>query len=538
MQRITQRTLRMGHDGDLADRLGILLLGCHQRVAHLMIGDDPLFLLGDDGAFLFAAGDDHLKGHQQIVLVHSLASLADGAQRRLVHQIGQVRAHAACGGLSDFVQIHILGQMDVAGMHLQRGQTACQIGPIHGDTPVKPARTQQRLIQHLGAVGGGQHDDTLAGVKAVHLGQQLVQRLLPLVVAAAEAAVARLADGVDLIDENDTGGHLGRLLEQIADPAGTHAHKHLHKPGTGDGEKRNTRLAGHGLGQQGLPGAGRANQQRTLGQLGADGGILARIMQEVDDLLQRLLGLVLPGHILEGNAGRFFHIHLGVGFAHIPDAAEATAAGFAEDADHQHEQAHHDQRGQDIVHHEQQHRVGLRFIIPGIGHMMLLQQRQQLVVGEICRIQCQLGILGLGIAFGFLLAALLGLLGVGISLHRGDVDGLVPELNLLDLILFDHIHHLAVFDLVAGGFVGGVAGIGADVVHHHRQRDGPGHQRQNTPQAVAVLVIFIVAVMIIGHKTLLEKSGSYDHTQIVKCSIPQNDVCHKRHRRGFSVKFL
>ena len=133
---------------------------------------------------------------------------------------------------------------------------------------------------------------------------------------------------------------------------------------------------------------------------------------------------------------------------------------------------------------------------------MFLQQWQQLVVGEVCRIQRQLGILGLGIALGLLLAALLGLLGVGIAVHRGDVDGFVLELDLLDLILFDHLHHLAVLHLMTGGFVGGVARIGTDVVHRHRQHHGPRHQRHDAPHAVIVFVILVIAV-VICHKALL-----------------------------------
>ena len=256
VQRIAQRPLSVGHDGDLAHRLGVLLLGRHQRMTHLVIGDDALFLLGDDGALLLRAGDDQLKGHQQIVLVHSLAALADGPQRRLVHQIGQIRAHASGGSLGDLVQVHILGQTDVAGVYLQRGQAARQIGPIHGDAPVEASRAQQRLVQHLGAVGSAQHDNALAGIEAVQLRQQLVQRLLALVVAAELTAVAGLADGVDLVDENDARGHLGSLLEQVADTAGAHAHEHFHEVGTGNGEERHPRLTGHSLGQQGLAGTG------------------------------------------------------------------------------------------------------------------------------------------------------------------------------------------------------------------------------------------------------------------------------------------
>ena len=114
-------------------------------------------------------------------------------------------------------------------MDLQGGKSACQVGPVHGDAPVEAAGTQQGLIQHLRPVGGPQHDNALAGVEAVQLRQQLVQSLLPLVVAAEAAAVTGFADGVNLVDENDAGSHLGGLLEQVPDTGRAHAHEHLHK---------------------------------------------------------------------------------------------------------------------------------------------------------------------------------------------------------------------------------------------------------------------------------------------------------------------
>ncbi len=54
-----------------------------------------------------------------------------------------------------------------------------------------------------GSVGRGDQDDVGALVETIHLDEQLVQRLLALVVAAADAAAAVAAHGVDLVDEDD-----------------------------------------------------------------------------------------------------------------------------------------------------------------------------------------------------------------------------------------------------------------------------------------------------------------------------------------------
>ena len=74
-------------------------------------------------------------------------------------------------------------------------------------------------IEHVGPVGGGDEDHAFVGLEAVHLHEELVQRLLALVVAAAQAGAAVTADGVDLVDEDDAGRVLLALLEEVAHAA-------------------------------------------------------------------------------------------------------------------------------------------------------------------------------------------------------------------------------------------------------------------------------------------------------------------------------
>ncbi|MPN00344.1 hypothetical protein SDC9_147538 [bioreactor metagenome] len=166
---ISQSALRVGDDGDFGYRLGVLLQGGNKSVAHFMVCDKPLFLLGEDGSLLFGASDDCLEGNQQIVLVYGVPPHTDRPEGSLVHQIRQIRADAAGGGLSDSAQIHVLGETDVAGMHLEGGQPAGQIRPVNGNAAVETAGPQQSLVQHLGPVGGCQHDNSLGGVKAIQL---------------------------------------------------------------------------------------------------------------------------------------------------------------------------------------------------------------------------------------------------------------------------------------------------------------------------------------------------------------------------------
>ena len=310
---IAQRAGGPGNNRNLGHRGGMGLHGRHQGVPDLVVGNDLLFLLAHHGVLPLIAGDDRLHAFHQVFLRHLVPAHPDRPQGGLVDDVGQLRAAGAAGCPGDLLHVDGSAHFDVPGVHLQNRFPARQIRQLHRDPPVEPARPQQRGIQGFRPVRGRQNDHALVPVKSVHLRQQLVQGLLPLVVSAdAASRVPLLADGVDLVDEHDAGGLLIRLLEQVADLRRAHAHEHFHKLGSGDGEEGYLRLPGHRLRQQGFARAGRAHQQRALGQLRADPGVLARVLQEVHNFLQRVLCFFLSGHVREGHAGLLFRHNLGV----------------------------------------------------------------------------------------------------------------------------------------------------------------------------------------------------------------------------------
>src|SRR5208282_4526928 len=104
------------------------------------------------------------------------------------------------------------------GVHREDPLAAGQVGLGHHDLAVEAAGAEQRRVEDVGSVGGRDHDDAALGVEAVQLDQHLVQRLLALVMAAAEAGAAVPTHGVDLVDEHDRRGVRLGLLEQVADP--------------------------------------------------------------------------------------------------------------------------------------------------------------------------------------------------------------------------------------------------------------------------------------------------------------------------------
>ena len=152
-------------------------------------------------------------------------------------------------------EVHVLGERRVARVDLEDLLAAAQVGAVDDDAAVEAAGPQQRRVEHVRAVGRGDEDDALVRVEAVHLDEQRVQRLLALVVAAAEARAAVPADGVDLVDEDDAGRVLLALLEEVADARGADADEHLDEVGARDREEGDVRLAGDGAREQRLAGA-------------------------------------------------------------------------------------------------------------------------------------------------------------------------------------------------------------------------------------------------------------------------------------------
>ena len=190
--------------------------------------------------------------------------------------------------------------------------------------------------------------------EAVHLDQQLVQRLLALVVAAAEAGAALAADRVDLVDEDDARAVLLGLLEHVAHPGGADADEHLDEVRTGDREERHAGLTRDSARQQRLAGAGRAVEQHALGDLGAQRLIPRRVLQEVLDLVELLDRLVDTGHVGERGLGHVLAQLLGLRLAE-PEAHPAAALHAGE----HHEQPDQQQQRQQI---DQQ---GARACCPG-----------------------------------------------------------------------------------------------------------------------------------------------------------------------------
>ena len=222
-----------------------------------------------------------------------------GEDRGLVDEVGEVGAGEARRLARDALDVDALVERLALGVDLEDRDAALHVRAVEDDLAVEAARAQERRVEDVGAVGGGDDDHVRVRVEAVHLDEDLVEGLLALVVRAAEAGAALAADRVDLVDEDDARRVALGLVEQVAHAAGADADEHLDELGAGDAEERHAGLAGDGARHQRLAGARRADEQHAARDARAERVELLGVLQELDDFLELGLGLVDAGDVGE-----------------------------------------------------------------------------------------------------------------------------------------------------------------------------------------------------------------------------------------------
>ena len=98
-------------------------------------------------------------------------------------------------------------------MHLKDHPPTVRVRWADHHPAVEPAGTQQRRVKDLGPVSGSEDNHTLSTGESIHLGEDLVERLLPLVHAPDAHATTSTADGIQLVNEDDRRRCVLRRLE-------------------------------------------------------------------------------------------------------------------------------------------------------------------------------------------------------------------------------------------------------------------------------------------------------------------------------------
>ena len=223
-------------------------------MAGLVVGDDLPFVLADHPALPFGARDHTVDGLVELRHAGLLLIPAGGKDRAFVDEIRKVGSGKARCLLGNHHEVDLVLQRLALRVHLEDRLAATDIGPVENDLAIEAARTQQRRVQDVGPVGGSEDDHVCVCVESIHLYEDLVQRLLALVVTAPQARATHSPNSVNLVDEDDARRVALRLLEQVPDAGGAHTDEHLNELGAADGEERHACLAGDGTREQRLTG--------------------------------------------------------------------------------------------------------------------------------------------------------------------------------------------------------------------------------------------------------------------------------------------
>ena len=182
-----------------------------------MVRYGALFLGGDDFVLAFQTADYAVDGGEEILTLDAALVVAGGYEGRLVADVGYVCARESRGLLGEERPVEVRVELEVAQVHVEYLLALLHVGQADLYLSVEASGAHERLVEYVGAVRRREHDDTCIGLEAVHLGEQLVECILTLVVARESGILAAgAAYGVDFVDEDYAGGFLLGLLEEVA----------------------------------------------------------------------------------------------------------------------------------------------------------------------------------------------------------------------------------------------------------------------------------------------------------------------------------
>src|SRR5207245_2532377 len=145
-------------DRHLVHRVGVRDRRGHERVPHLVVGDDVALLLRQDPTLFLEPCHHTIDRFFEIGRRDGVFLLARREQGRLVDDVRQVGAREAGRPRGDHAQFDVRRQHDGAGVQSQDRLAATDVRLVHDHLAVEAAGAQQRQIEDLGAVRRGHED--------------------------------------------------------------------------------------------------------------------------------------------------------------------------------------------------------------------------------------------------------------------------------------------------------------------------------------------------------------------------------------------
>src|SRR3990170_8178494 len=117
--------------------------------------------------------------------------------------------------------------------------------------------------------------------------------------ASAQTSPPVPSNGIYLIYEDDARRILLALYEEVSYPGCPNSYKHLHKIRTGYAKKRNPRLSGYCLCQQGFSCPWRTHEEHAFWYAAAEFCKFLWIFEKINNFFYLFLGLFNTCHVLE-----------------------------------------------------------------------------------------------------------------------------------------------------------------------------------------------------------------------------------------------
>ena len=258
--------LAAGDDRDLADRVGARREHPDDRVAGLVVGGAAPVLLGEHHLAL-GAEHDPLQRVGEVLARRPCSWPRGGQQRGLVDEVGQVGADHPGRRGGDRAEVDVGRPSGTERVWTRR--IASRPARSGGWTATRRSKRPGRSSAGSRISGRLVAPSTITPVRgskpsiSVRIWLSVCSRSSWPPEMLAPPAGPRAADGVELVDEDDRGGRLLGLGEQVPHAGGADADDHLDELRGRHLEEGDAGLAGHRSREQRLAGAGEPAEQHA-----------------------------------------------------------------------------------------------------------------------------------------------------------------------------------------------------------------------------------------------------------------------------------
>ena len=195
-------------------------------------------------------------------------------------------------------------------MNSENACASLEIGKINSDLSIETSRTKKCLIKNISTICSCNSDNSGVSIETVHLYKKLVNGLLTLVISSSKSCATLTSNCINLVNENNTGGVLLSLGENITYTRSSNSDKHLYELGSRDGDEGNSSFSSNSLCEKGLTGTGRSIKDNSTRNTASVSIVKLRLLEEINNLNKLKLCSIASCNIVEVNSGIGDHLNL------------------------------------------------------------------------------------------------------------------------------------------------------------------------------------------------------------------------------------